>query len=242
MPYRKQKFANEEIYHIVVRAIDDNVIFKDIDDHYRGIFSIYEFNNIKSVTIRERRRERLKIKKCRDRVSADSASFVDLRDKLVEVLVFCLMPNHFHLLVKQLKDDGIVKFMSKMGAGLGGYFNKKYNRKGHVFQNRFEAVHIKTEEQLKIVWAYIHANPVSLIEPKWKEKGIQNLDEVIKFLEEIYKWFSYQDYIGKKNFPSVIERDFLLEIIGGHNRCKEFLKDYLKYAGKIKEFSNLLLE
>ena len=63
MPYRKQEFANEEIYHIVIRVIDNNVMFKDIDDHYRGIFSIYEFNNIKSVEIRERRKERYKIKK-----------------------------------------------------------------------------------------------------------------------------------------------------------------------------------
>ena len=62
MPYRKQQFVNDEIYHIVLRGIDDNLLFKDIDDYYRGIFSIYEFNTITPIQIRERRRERIKIK------------------------------------------------------------------------------------------------------------------------------------------------------------------------------------
>lgn len=92
--------------------------------------------------------------------------------------------------------------MMKFGAGYGGYFNRKYHRKGHVFQQRFSAVHIEGEEQLKTVFVYIHTNPISLIEPNWKEKGIEEPEKVIEFLEN-YKWSSYQDYIGKKNFPSV---------------------------------------
>ena len=95
------------------------------------------------------------------------------------------MPNHVHLLLRQLKDSGIFKFMKKFGSGYGRYFNKKYNRKGYVFQNRFLAVPIKTDKQLKVVFAYIHANPVSLIEPKWKERGIKNFNKVIKFIENV---------------------------------------------------------
>ena len=72
MPYRKEQFVNGEIYHVIVRAIDDNVIFKDINDHYRGIFSIYEFNNSKQVVIRERREARAKIKKEFSGFSKDS--------------------------------------------------------------------------------------------------------------------------------------------------------------------------
>ena len=82
MPYRKEQFVNGEIYHIVIRGIDDNLIFKDIDDHYRGVFSIYEFNTTKLVVIRERRRMRAQIKKSveevdRDRVSAEELSAAD---------------------------------------------------------------------------------------------------------------------------------------------------------------------
>ncbi len=238
MPYRKQQFVNGEIYHIVLRGIDDNLIFKDINDYYRGIFSIYEFNTTKPVTIQYRRKVRVHLKQKLDR---DPVSVIDERDGLVEVLVFCFMPNHIHLLLRQLKNEGITKFMSKVGAGYGGYFNRKYSRKGYVFQNRFSAVHIKDDNQLKTVFVYIHINPISLVEPKWKEKGIKNPEKIIKFLEN-FKWSSYPDYILKKNFSSVTDRNLILEIMKGEQGCKEFVKYWVRYKGKIKEFVNLALE
>jgi len=240
MPYRREQFINDEIYHIVLRAIDDNLIFKDDDDYYRGIFSIYEFNTTKPITIRERRKIREQFKKAnRERVSVSFEA--DERDKLVEVLTFCFMPNHIHLLLRQIKDNGITKFMRKVGAGYGGYFNRKYNRKGHVFQNRFLSVHIKNDNQLKIVFTYTHTNPISLIEPKWKEEGIENPEKVIEFLEN-YKWSSYQDYLGKKNFPSVTDREFFLKIMRGEQGCKEFIENWVRYKGEIKEFPGIVLE
>jgi len=241
MPYRKQQFVNGEIYHIVLRGIDDNLIFKDINDYYRGIFSIYEFNNSKPVSIKERRKIRANIKKIQAARGPSSGAEVDERDKLVEILAFCFMPNHAHLLVRQLKDEGITKFMSKVGTGYGGYFNRKYNRKGYVFQNRFLAVHIEDDNQLKTVFVYIHTNSISLIEPKWKEIGIKNPEETIKFLEN-YKWSSYPDYISKKNFPSVTDRDFLLKIMNDEQGCREFVEYWIRYKGKIKEFAKLSLE
>lgn len=241
MPRRKEKFINGEVYHLVIRAIDDNTIFKDIDDYYRGIFSIYEFNTTKAVVIRDRRSARSRIKRILKKINRDPRLTTDSRDKLVEVLSFCLMPNHLHLLIRQLKEGGISKFMAKLGGGYAGYFNKKYNRRGHVLQDNFKVVLIKDDEQLKVAWAYIHANPASLIEPKWKEKGIRNLMKVIKFLEN-YKWSSYSDYLEKVNFPSVTEREFIMKTLGGKSGCREFLKDYIKYRGKVKEFPNLLLE
>ena len=237
MPYRRQHFVNNEIYHIVLRGIDDNLIFKDTNDYYRGIFSIYEFNTTKPVVIRERRKARVQLKK----INRDPVSVIDKRDKLVEVLAFCFMPNHVHLLLKQLKDDGITKFMSKVGAGYGGYFNRKYQRKGYVFQNRFSAVHIKDDNQLKIVYVYIHTNPIALIEPGWKEKGIKSPEEAIKFLAN-YKWSSYPDYIGKKNFTSVTDRGFILEIMNDEQSCKEFVEHWIRHKGEIREFVNLALE
>ena len=118
MPRREEQFSNGEIYHITTRAIDYNLIFKNTDDYYRGIFSIYEFNNTKPVSIKQRRIARKKFKMSiqniqnairdaiRDRVSDGSSVDLaeeDKRDKLVEIFAFCFMPNHVHLLVKQLK-------------------------------------------------------------------------------------------------------------------------------------------
>lgn len=257
MPYRKQQFVNNEIYHIVIRRIGNDLLFKNIDDYYRGIFSIYEFNNANPVRIAQRRQEIQAIKEkfkkfkqiIRDLTLSDSIQgrvssiFIpDNRDKLVEVLAFCFMPNHIHLLLRQLKEGGITKFMRKMGAGYGRYLNIKYNRKGYVFQNRFVSVHIKTDNQLRTVFVYIHANPISLIEPKWKEKGIKNSDKVIKFLESEYRWSSCFDYIGKKNFPSVTERDFMLKVMGGEQGCKDFVADWIRHKGEIREFADLALE
>lgn len=245
MPYRKEQFITSGIYHIVLRGIDDNKLFKDIDDHYRGIFSIYEFNTVNPVEILKRRRDRIRMKRNLQKSeklggNPTSATF-DSRDKLVEILAFCLMPNHIHLLVRQIKDGGIIKFMKKSGGGYAKYYNKKYSRKGYVFQNRFLAVPIKTDKQLKIVFAYIHSNSVSLIEPKWKEKGIGNLKKVMKFIKD-YKWSSFSDYLGKPNFPSVTDRGFMLETVGSEKACDRLVEDYIRYKGRVKESLELFLE
>ena len=187
------------------------------------------------IEIRKRREERK-----REKASGGPTPAADTRNLLVEVLVFCFMPNHIHLLVKQLKDNGISNFIKKVGTGYAAYFNQKYKRKGHLF-NKFKAVHIEGNDQLKNVFTYIHVNPTSLIEPGFKEKGIKNPKKVIEFLEQ-YKWSSYQDYIGIKNFPSVTKREFLLEIMGQEQGCKEAVENWIKYKGEINVFYNVDLE
>lgn len=236
MPYRKEEFINGNVYHTILRALDDNLVFKDDNDYYRGIFSIYEFNNANPVEIWIRRKQRKQEKALGDRVSQSPQ-----RDLLVDVLAFCFMPNHIHLLLKQISDNGITKFMRKLGVGYAGYFNRKYQRKGYVFQNRFLSVYIKDDNQLQVVFNYIHANPASLIAPDFKNMGIKNPNKVMKFINN-YKWSSYQDYLGVKNFPSVTEREFMLSIIGDNNGCKEILENWIMYKKELNEFNNLFLE
>ena len=247
MPYRRQQFANGEIYHLMIRSIDDNLLFKDVDDYYRGIFSIYEFNNSNPVSIFRRRKAISAFKKSLKEQGIQSPSLSgslmmpDDRDLMVEIFAFCFMPNHIHLLVRQIKNGGIEKFMRKIGTGYAKYFNKKYDRKGYVFQNRFVSVPVKNDGQLKTVFAYIHTNPISLIEPHWKEIGIKDQNEVIKFLEN-YKWSSYLDYIGKQNFFSVTQRDFISGVIGGEQGCRSCVEDWVRYKEEIMGFSDLALE
>jgi len=235
MTVRRPLLVDNEIYHIILRGVGDSLIFKDESDYYRGVFSIYEFNTTKPIEIRWQREKRKTIKK-------HGGETIDTRDRFVDILVFCFMPNHIHLLVKQLKNNGITKFMKKVGTGYATYFNKKYNRKGHLFQGRFQAVRVKDDNQLRTVFVYIHSNPVSLIETNWKENGIKNFKKVIKFLEN-YKWSSYSDYIGGKAFPSVTNRDLILEMLNGTGSCKKFINDiWIKYKGRVKEFSDFSLE
>ena len=264
MPHEKRQFENGEIYHIITRRIGNELLFGDINDYYRGNFSIYEFNNDNPVEISRRRKERARFKQ----EYGGQPSFIfaegcpptlgspliliepDRREKLVEVLAFCLMPNHIHLLLRQIKNNGISKFMLKFGSGYSIYFKEKYQikLKGHFFQDRFSAVHIETDEQLMVVFVYIHTNPIALIEPGWKENGIVNPKKAIEFLEDEYRWSSYWDYLGKKNFPSITEaeRDFLTEVMGGIQGCKQAVSDWIQYKGEIaelaKKFSKLSLE
>lgn len=259
MPHKARQFVNDEIYHIVIRRMGEEELFLDIDDYYRGIFCIYEFNTTKPITIRARRALRERSKKAIQKETSRGSpsvtvvkkdevrAFKDERDLLVEVLAFCLMPNHIHLLLRQLETGGISKFMLKVGSGYASYFKRKYGVKikGYFFQDRFSATHIKNDTQLGVVFTYIHTNPVSCVEPKWKEKGVKNPEKVIKFLEK-YKWSSYQDYLGKKNFPSVTERKFVLGVMDKEKGCREWIGNWVKYKGEtrkpMEKFKQLSLE
>lgn len=246
MPRQKSQLANGEIYHICLRAVGDTVIFLDESDHFRAIFSIYEFNNGNSVTIWKRRRDRLTEKKKEVLSGINSGgvgdlTFLDRRDKIVDILAFCFMPNHIHLVVKQVKDSGISKFMQKVGGGLASYFNGKYGRKGHLF-NQFKAIHIANDDQLRTVINYVHCNPISLIEPGWKENGIKDPVQVINFLNEAYRWSSYFDYIGKQNFTTVTSRDFILDVMSGPTGIKIAVEGWIKYRSRTSDFDLSVLE
>ncbi|MCX6718734.1 MAG: transposase [Candidatus Staskawiczbacteria bacterium] len=244
MSYIKPLLVNDEIYHVVSRAVGDTVIFVDESDFYRGIFSIYEFNNSKKVEIWERRRARNRFKKQEresvGRPTSHLSEYIDERDKLVDVLAFSFMPNHLHLIVKQLEDNGITEFMKKVNGGYAKYFNKKYQRMGHLF-NKFRAVHIKDDDQLRNAFLYVHANLISIIEPGWKEKGIKNPKKVKEFLEN-NKRHSYVDYLGKKTFPSVTQRDFFLEFMGGPVGCRAGIDGWIKNKNKLPDLEKLALE
>lgn len=217
MPSRKVEFVNNEIYHITMRGVDGREIFIDDEDRWRGIFSLYEFNREEPVTIRRQRekREQLKreLKVHRGPASAEIEADLqkDLRARLVDILAFVFMPNHLHLLLRQLKQESISYFIQKLNTGYAMYFNSRYQRKGTLFQGRFHASHVDGNEYLKNMFVYVHANPISLIEPNWKERGIKDPRAAIKFLKK-YRWSSYPDYIGKKNFPSITQRDFGLKV------------------------------
>lgn len=228
MPIKRPKFCNDEIYHVIIRATGDSFIFKKEPDYFRAIFSLYEFNNTEAVEIGQKRLMRKKKNKG-EPFSGNKRQ----RDLFVDILAFCFMPNHIHLLLRQKKDNGVPDFMRKFGAGFVGYLNRKYNRKGPLF-SKYRAVHISDNQQLKTIFVYIHANPISLEEPKWKELGIKDPAEVASFLEK-YRWSSYLDYIGINNFSSVTNQDFILSVFGGKEKCKELVVDWIKFKNKMRE-------
>jgi putative transposase len=116
------------------------------------------------------------------------------------------MPNHFHLLLRQLISDGV--FYTKIRHRYSKYFNQKNQRVGPLFQNRFKAISVENDEYLMHLSRYIHLNPLELIMPNWKKSNIKDLDQADSFLES-YRYSSLPDYLGKKNFLSVIFTEFL---------------------------------
>lgn len=221
---RKPKFIDAHIYHVFNRGVEKRVIFLDDRDYFRFIHNLFEFNDENPVTNLgyffdphamnvESRANRSIIKKDRTQ-----------RKRLVEILLFTLMPNHFHLLVRQKAGSGIIRFMQKLGTGYTMYFNKKYERVGGLFQGRFKAVLLNSQEHFQYLPHYIHSNPLEL-----KYRGSTSIDwrKKIRFLEN-YRWSSFPDYIGKKNFPSVTQREFILGIFGGEEKYKKHTISCLK--------------
>ena len=234
MPKRKIDFVDGEIYHIMLRGVDGRQIFMDDEDRWRGIFGLYEFNTTQSITIREQREKREKFKESlnlpRDPAS-EKLEQEDKRIKLVEIISFVFMTNHIHLLVRQVKPNGVTQFIKKFGGGYAMYFNTRYERKGVLFQGRFQATHVGDDEYLKTVFVYIHTNPISLVESKWKEGGITDRKKTKEFIEE-YRWSSYLDYLGKKNFPSITERDFMIMVFDDRERIREFVDAWIEFKSK----------
>jgi len=217
---RKAPFVNGEIYHIYNRGVEKRDTFMDDGDRLRFLYNLFEFNDssppvhhssnnhsFKSFTEVELRR-------------------ISEREPLVEILAFCLMPNHYHLLVRQKVEGGIVRFMQKLGTGYTNYFNTKYERVGGLFQGKFKSVLVERDEHFLYIPYYIHCNALDLKYPKWKRLGIKNPKEALEFLEN-YRWSSFKDYIGKENFPLVLQKDFLLPSLGDPTLHKKRVAEWL---------------
>ena len=229
MPSKRPQFVTEQFYHIFNRGVEKRNIFQQVSDYFRFIFCLYELNDKKLIKMRDRVLERNERK-------YTGATRVPGRETLVEVIIFCLMPNHYHLVLRQLVDGGISLFMKKLADSYVGYFNLKHNRKGmgSLFQGRFKAVHVKDDKQLQALVCYIFTNPVELIEKNWKEAGVKDVKKVIQFLES-YRWSNYLDCIGITNFPSVTKRDFITEFFGSLDEIKKSIEDWILYKTELKK-------
>ena len=140
-------------------------------------------------------------------------------------MCFCLMPNHFHFLVKQLKENGISIFVSQLSNSYTRYFNVKYNRVGPLFQGAFKSVRIETEEQLIHVSRYIHLNPV--------------VSGIAKRPED-YRWSSYAEYITQAPFFCSIEE--VISLFKISQKYKKFVEDQIDYARTLEFIKHSLLD
>jgi len=199
-----KEFGSGTTSHIYNRGNHKEKIFFDEQDYKSFLFRIalvlgFDKKELENENL-------LKIPYSRIRIEPEKKNSFKIHS-------FCLMPNHFHLLIEQCNDASISKVISKISASYSKYINNKYDRVGHIFQDCFKAVNIESDSQLIWTSAYIHMNPVK--------------DGVVKRPEQ-YKWSSYNDFISKRNLP-IVHVDLLQSMFGG---SKNFEKETLKLASE----------
>ena len=199
-----KNFEKGNVFHVYNRGNNKEKIFYDEQDYKAFLFRLglslgFTHDELKKHTL-------LSMPYSRIRIDAERKNF--------KLHSFCLMPNHFHILVEQTNDIPISKLILKLCTSYAKYINEKYKRVGHVFQDQFKSVLIENDAQLMWTSAYIHMNPIK--------------DGLVKNPRD-YKWSSYQDFTENRNLP-IINTDFLISIFGKKDFEKETLALVVKDA------------
>lgn len=194
-------FAPFEYYHIYNRGNRKQDIFRGEDDRARFLLSLLLFQRPDPPVQLNRIVRRY--------VQHRVLDMPEMARRLVELVAFVLMPNHFHCIVREVKTDGISKYMHRVLVSYTKYFNKKYEQVGHVFQGPFRTVHIEDDDQLLYCSAYIHRNPREL--EGWRDR------------EHEYRWSSYSDYVGTNRWGALLQPDIVLDQTGRGSRYRRFV-------------------
>src|SRR3989338_7480254 len=188
MSLRKNPLVPGEYYHIYNRGNSKQIIFHDKADYDRFIKILFLSNGEESFKVHFIEKEIYDFNR---------------GALLVNIGAYCLMPNHFHLLLTQTDNGSISKFMQKLTTSYSMYYNKRRERTGTLFEGKFKSEHVDNDRYLKYLFSYIHLNPLKLLEPKWKELGIKNKKKAIDFLKN-YEFSSIKDYLGQDREKSII--------------------------------------
>ncbi|MEK7116549.1 MAG: transposase [Patescibacteria group bacterium] len=190
MANRIEPLVVGEYYHIYNRGNTKQNIFTDDKDRDRFAKLLYLCNSLENIKFKEYIVDR----------KIDAWDF-DKGEPIVSIGAWVLMPNHFHIYITPNKESAIENqisfFIKKLCTAYSMYFNKKHKRTGKLFEGHFKSAHIDSDRYAKYIFSYIHLNPIKLIDPLWKDGGLQHIKNATVFLDK-YKWSSYQDYRNKK--------------------------------------------
>jgi len=238
-----------EFHHVLNRGVDKRTIFLDEKDYVRFIHNLFVFNDKKNVDPNSgyhHRRSQLPEEEDR----STNTEYRDVgrpyirererkeRELLVHIHAFCLMSNHYHLLLSPAIEDGIPLFMKKLNGGYAKYFNERYERSGALFQGKYKSVPIENDRHFMFIPFYIHFNPLDLKMKEWRESKLKNVHTALSHLEK-YRWSSHLDYSNKRNFPSLTQREFFthyFEEQGGYQKLVvENLKNFQRELENIED-------
>ena len=219
MSTRKINFVEGEYYHIYNRGNSKQIIFNEQKDYKHFISLLYLSNTNNSFKLKD--------------ISKKFYNFKQGK-RLVSIGAYCLMPNHFHILLTQKEKDGISKFMQKLSTAYSMYYNKKYQRTGSLFEGKFKSQYLNTDKYLKYIFSYIHLNPVKLIQKDWKEKGIKNKKDVLVYLNK-YFFSSYADYLDttpRRLEYTILDQKFFPSYFPTKEKFKREIFEWLSFYNK----------
>ena len=216
MSIRKTALVSGEYYHIYNRGNSKQKIFLSQKDYRRFIALLYGVNTNQKFNFF-------------DLQKSGGVFSKEINDQLVSIGAYCLMPNHFHILITPLSEDGLSKFMQKLSTAYSMYFNETHQRMGGLFEGKFKSQHMDNDKQLKYIFSYIHLNPIKLINSRWKEIGIRNLETAFKYLNS-YQYSSFLDYVGNNRLEKMILKlsDFP-NYFPSKNSFKKEITEWLTY-------------
>lgn len=218
---RKKPFVNKEYYHIFNRGVDKRKVFLNGDDFNRFLQSMDEFNSV--VPIGSIYENSFNKKKLRHSVSKFESRKKKEKDKLVSFICYCINPNHYHFLLEQMVDNGIEKFMQRLGNGYTKFFNNKYLRSGSLFQGRYKSVHIDSNEYLLHLSVYI------------------NLNDKVHRLGHSMSKSSWDEYVNGNDY-SFCNKSIILDQFNNVKDYEVFTNDSLEPIMQKKEMEKFLLE
>jgi putative transposase len=198
------KISVDEHYHLCSRGVAKQNIFIDDRDYIRFLFLILYFQSPVNLFNLSRPVTSF-VRSQTFNISPDIIEQI-IKQRMIELNTFCLMPNHFHLIIREVEEGGTAKFMQRILTAYAKYFNTKYQRTGHVFENLYYAVHIEDNNQLLYVSAYVHKNPFDL------KKNYEN-----------YPWSSFSDYSKTNKWGKFLNPEIILEQFDDE-------KDYAKWV------------
>jgi putative transposase len=192
-----------ELFHVLNRGVDKRQIFLDQQDYARFVHDMFEFND----TAPAGSTYHTFVRGTLDLRSPDLT--LSPRERLVDIHGWCLMKNHYHLLLSERKENGISQFLRKLNIGYAKYFNERHDRSGTLFQGRTKKILVRTLAHELHILHYVHLNPLDYRASArtWRAGRIADPKGALSYLEQ-YKWSSYSDYSGGSNFPSILTKDF----------------------------------
>ncbi len=204
-----------ELFHLLNRGVEKRNIFMDDRDRFRFVPGLLLFN-----TPRAANNTTYLIERDNDIVSRY------LEERVGDIHGWSLMNNHYHLLLSERVENGISMFIRKLNMGYAKYFNKRYDRSGYLFQGRTKKIHVNSEAYFLHILNYVHFNPLDYLQKgrDWRSRAIQGPAQAHDWLMK-YRWSSYSDYCGQKNFPSILTTDLFGE------KPAKFKKRISDYSG-----------